>query len=100
MPAYLIVNTDIHEPAAYERYKAAVPALIRKHGGEYLARGGEFEVFEGSWRPCRVVLLRFPSLAAVRSFLGDPEYQPFKAIRQTAAHSDIVGVEGLDESPS
>jgi uncharacterized protein (DUF1330 family) len=95
MAAYLIVNTDIHDPALYEQYKAGVPALIKKHGGEYLARGGEFEVFEGAWHPKRVVLLRFPSLEAARALLNDPNYQPFKKIRHSAAHADIVGVEGL-----
>lgn len=40
MPAYMIVNIRLSDPAAYEACKAAVPALIAKHGGEYLVRGG------------------------------------------------------------
>jgi uncharacterized protein (DUF1330 family) len=95
MSAFLIVNTDIHDPALYEQYKAAAPALIKKHGGEYLARGGELEVFEGTWKPKRLVLLKFPSLDAARALLNDPEYQPFKKIRHSAANADIVGVDGL-----
>jgi len=98
MPAYLIVNTHIHDAAAYERYKAAVPALIRKHGGQYLARGGPHQVFEGSWQPTRVVLLTFPSLTSIKALLDDPEYQPWKTLRHSAAKTDLVGVEGL-ESP-
>ena len=39
MSAYLIVNVDVQDPAAYEEYKAGVPAVVRKHGGEYLVRG-------------------------------------------------------------
>ncbi len=96
MSAYLIVSTDIHDSEAYNRYKAAVPALIRKHGGEYLARGGEMEVFEGSWTPRRIVLLRFPSLDHIRAFLHDPAYQPWKALRHDAAKAELVGVAGLD----
>ena len=95
MSAYLIVNTDIHDQAAYEPYKAAVPALIKKHGGEYLARGGELQVLEGTWRPARVVLLRFPDMAAIRAFMEDPEYQPWKGLRHRAASSDLVAVAGL-----
>jgi uncharacterized protein (DUF1330 family) len=95
MAAYLIVNTDIRDLAAYEPYKAAVPALIKKHGGEYLARGDEMQVLEGKWQPARVVLLRFPDLAAIRAFMDDPAYQPWKALRHRVAASDLVAVAGL-----
>ena len=44
MSAYMIVNLLVKDPEAYQAYKAQVPALIRKHGGEYLARGGACEV--------------------------------------------------------
>ncbi len=96
MPAYLIVTTDVHDAEAYERYKAAVPVFIRKHGGEYLARGGAVEVFEGAWNPTRIVILRFPSMTRVRAFLDDPEYRQWKALRKSAATCELVGVEGLE----
>jgi Domain of unknown function (DUF1330) len=50
MPAYMIVNVEVNNATAYEEYKAKVPALIRKHGGEYLVRGGNFVVLEGDWK--------------------------------------------------
>jgi len=40
MSAYMIVNIAVRDSTAYEEYKARVPALIQKHGGEYLVRGG------------------------------------------------------------
>jgi uncharacterized protein (DUF1330 family) len=40
------VDIDIHDPAVFEGYRKVVGALIAKHGGEYLVRGGEFEVIE------------------------------------------------------
>ena len=46
MSAYMIVNVDVRDSAAYEENKARVPALIQKHGGEYLVRGGKFVVAE------------------------------------------------------
>lgn len=95
MAAYLIVTTDIHDAEAYERYKAAVPVFIRKHGGEYLARGGTVEVLEGAWNPSRIVLLRFPSMTHVRAFLDDPDYRPLKALRHSAAKTNLVVVEGI-----
>jgi uncharacterized protein (DUF1330 family) len=43
MAAYLIANIDARDAAAYEEYKAKVPAIVRKYGGEYLARGGQWD---------------------------------------------------------
>ena len=95
MTAYLIVDVDIKDPAAYEEYKAKVPAFIRKHGGEYLVRGGAHEVLEGDWKPTRLVLFRFPDRAAVRAFLDDPGYRPLATLRHRIADTDMVVVDGL-----
>ncbi|HWP85001.1 MAG TPA: DUF1330 domain-containing protein [Terriglobia bacterium] len=95
MPAYLIAVTEVNDAAAYERYRAAVPALVRKHGGEYLVRGGNLEVIEGTWSPPRLVVLRFPDRTAAEAFLRDPDYQPLKAIRHRAARTDLVLAEGV-----
>ena len=95
MAVYLIVDIEVKEPAAYERYKTEVPALISKYGGEYLVRGGDFEILEGDWQPNRLVLFRFPDKESVSAFLSDPEYQPLKNLRQRVAKTDIVMVEGM-----
>jgi len=96
MPAYLFVDLDIHDPRAYEAYKQQVPALIARHGGVYLTRGGAFEVLEGDWQPQRLVLFRFPDRAAIHRFMDDPDYAPLKALRQKVASSRIVAFDGLD----
>jgi uncharacterized protein (DUF1330 family) len=60
----------------------------------YLARGGLL-VLEGEWNPTRLVILRFPDLAAVRNLFNDPEYQPLKALRHQVTECEIVAVEGI-----
>ena len=95
MPAYLIVDVDLRDSTAYEAYKSRVPALIARHGGEYLVRGGEHEVLEGEWRPHRLVLFRLPDRAAIRAFMADPDYAPLKALRQRIASTDAVAVDGI-----
>ena len=92
MSAYMIVNLEVKDPVAY---KAQVPALIRKYGGEYLARGGACEVLEGDWRPGRLVLFRFPDMQSIQALQVDPEYQPLKALRQKEAYTEAVAVEGV-----
>ena len=94
MSAYMIVNIDVKDSTAYEEYKARVPALIQKHGGEYLVRGGKFVVAEGDWKPSRLVILRFPDIGSAQALNDDPEYQPLKALRQRVCKTDIVVVEG------
>ena len=95
MVAYFISDADIHDPAGYTEYTAKVPALIARYGGEYLVRGGEFEVLEGGWRPHRLVIFRFPNRAAVRAMIADPAYVALKQIRQQTANTCLVAVDGI-----
>jgi uncharacterized protein (DUF1330 family) len=57
MPAYIIVEIDIHDPAGYEEYKTLAGAAVEKYGGKYIVRGGRTEVLEGDWTPKRIVVL-------------------------------------------
>ena len=61
MSIYVITNSEIHDLAAYEKYKAAAPQYVARHGGEYCVRGGAFEVLVGDWRPTRLLVLKFPT---------------------------------------
>jgi uncharacterized protein (DUF1330 family) len=47
MKGYLIGNVTVTNSEGYTPYREAVPAIIEKFGGQYLARGG-FEQVEGS----------------------------------------------------
>jgi uncharacterized protein (DUF1330 family) len=95
MAAYVIVNLDVKDPEAYKEYIAKAPAFVKKHGGEYLVRGGRHVVEEGDWNPSRLVLLKFPSLAAAQAMFADPEYAPLKGLRQRLSKGQVVLVEGV-----
>lgn len=95
MSAYLIVNIDVHDPEVYEGYKTGAAALVDRHGGEYIVRGGEFDVLEGDWTPTRLVILRFPDRTALNAFYSDPDYAPLKKLRQSSASSDAIAVDGI-----
>jgi uncharacterized protein (DUF1330 family) len=96
MAAYLIVDTAITDNAAYDRYKAGAKPIAEKHGGEYLARGGRLDVVESDlWTPTRLVVIRFPDMAAARAFCDDPDYAPLKEIRHGAAKATLAIVEGM-----
>jgi uncharacterized protein (DUF1330 family) len=95
MAAYMIVNIDVKDSVAYGEYSAKVPALIRKYGGEALVLGGRFQVVEGTWKPTRIIVLRFADMAAIQGFYDDPDYQPLKSLRQRATNTEMVFVEGV-----
>lgn len=95
MAAYLIADVEVHDPTEYQKYSAGIPALIEKHGGEILVRGGKCEALEGDWLPSRLVVFRFPSMDAVRAFYNDPAYQPLIQQRQRSAEANLLAIEGV-----
>lgn len=96
MTAYLLATIDVRDPAGYEAYKSTAPALIEKHGGRYIVRGGNRSVVEGSWPEGRIVVLEFPDWDSANAFVDDPAYEPVAAIRHDTTDSHIWIVEGAD----
>ena len=95
MPAYVIVETDIHDPAQYERYKAASPGAVAAGGGRFVVRGGELAVLEGDWHPSRLVVLEFEDLEAEKRWYDSTGYREVRRLREGAATLRMVAVEGL-----
>lgn len=95
MPAYVIANIEVTDPAAMADYLKGAPATVTAHGGTYIARGGAIHVAEGDWAPTRLSIIRFESMAAARAWIDSQEYAPLRAIRQNAARSRFVIVDGL-----
>ena len=95
MAAYIIVDIDVTDPAAYEEYRRLVPPLVAKYGGKYLVRGGAFETIEGGWTPKRLTVLEFESAERAKQFYDSDDYEPVKQIRLRATNSNMVLVEGV-----
>jgi uncharacterized protein (DUF1330 family) len=95
MPAYVIVETDVHDPEQYEQYKAASPAAVAAGGGRFVVRGGEMAVLEGDWQPKRLVLLEFEDLEAAKRWYDSEEYVEARALREGAANLNMVAVQGV-----
>ena len=95
MSAYVLVDVDVNDPERYETYKPLAHAAITRYGGRYLARGGETAILEGDWTPERVVLLKFASVDAARSWFDSPEYRAARDAREGAARMNMVAVAGL-----
>ncbi len=95
MPAYLIAEIEVTDPALYERYKPLAAAAIAAGGGRYLVRGGETVALEGAAPAGRLVILEFPSAAAARAFYDGPDYAEARRIRERAAKSRVIIADGI-----
>ena len=95
MAAYVIANLAVTDPAGFEDYRRRVLGTIEQYGGRYLVRGGAHEVVEGDWRPARVVVVEFPSMAQLKRWYDSEEYGPLRALRFRTARTDVVAVEGV-----
>jgi uncharacterized protein (DUF1330 family) len=59
MPAFVIFDVEIRDPARYQEFMAGVKPVLEATG--YLARGGAHKVYEGD---CGVTMLSFVGHAA------------------------------------
>ena len=97
MNAYIIVDMQISDMDQYKQYMADAPAAVKAAGGEYLVRGGRFEVMEGQWQPARMAMLRFPSFEQAKAFHDGEMYRQARAKRAgTTSFFNMVLVEGVE----
>jgi uncharacterized protein (DUF1330 family) len=94
MPAYVIAESTILDVKAFEIYRQHAEASVVKHGGRFLARGGEIEVLEGECAP-RVVVLEFPSMDAARVWYRSPEYAKALDVSDRALRRNLYLVDGM-----
>ena len=96
MAAYLVVDTDLSNPEAYEAYKLKARPIAEKYGGEYLARGGKMNLMETQlWSPKRLVWVRFPSFEQAQAFYDSAQYQAILPISAASARRTVVILEGI-----
>jgi uncharacterized protein (DUF1330 family) len=94
MPAYVIVDIQIHDPAGYDEYRKVVGASLARYGGKFVVRGGTIDVLEGNWKPKRIVILEFDSAARAREWYDSEEYRVPKQMRMRASSASLIVVEG------
>ena len=95
MAAYVLLNIDVTNPERYADYVKVAGATVEQFGGRYLVRGGKAERLEGSVEPHRIVVLEFPSRERASAWWRSAEYREPKVIRQSAAASDVILVDGV-----
>ncbi len=94
MPAYVIADVQVTDPAGYEPYRPLAAASIARFGGRFLVRGGKAGLLEGSPAPERVVVIEFPDAETARRWYYSDEYQQALKIRQANSTARLILVEG------
>jgi uncharacterized protein (DUF1330 family) len=89
MTAYLIANYDIINEEGYQSYVGAVVPTMASHGGEILVAGPGSEIIEGTPGAITVVL-KFPSMEALRGWYNSSEYQEIIALRTENTKGSVV----------
>jgi uncharacterized protein (DUF1330 family) len=97
MPAYWIARSKINDPVEYKKYTDLVPAIIARHGGKVLARGGRYRVMEGAEKFHRFVVIEFATFEQGVACFTSPEYAQAAAFRRAGAGEvETIMVEGGD----
>jgi uncharacterized protein (DUF1330 family) len=95
MPAYVIVDLEIVDPAGFEQYRERVVDMVKAHGGKYVAASDAAEVLEGDWKPKRLVMIEFESMKCAQGWINSEEYRAIAPIRHRSARTKMILVEGV-----
>ena len=94
MPAYIIADIQVTDPAGYDQYRPLAAASIARSGGRFVVRGGKIDLLEGAPEPERIVVIEFPDADTARRWYSSEEYQNALKIRQSASRGRVFLVEG------
>ncbi len=100
MPAYAIMDVEIHDLEQYLDYMKSVRPVLEACGATYLVRGGAHQVLEGAYEPHRLVVVEFPSMQALTEFYQSQDYRALEARRLACSSAQVVAVQGIKGSPS
>jgi uncharacterized protein (DUF1330 family) len=92
---YVFAQITVTDPETYPKYVALVGPTIEFFGGEFLARGGRAQSYEGPPPGTRNVLIRFPSYDAAQNWYHSDQYAQAKKLRMSASTSVQTIVEGI-----
>jgi len=101
MPAYWVARAKVNDPVEYKKYADRVPAILAKYGAKVLARGGRYEILEGTERFNRYVVIEFPSFEEGVACFNSQEYREAAAFRRRnkAGENELVMVEAGEGAP-
>ena len=95
MSAYVIADVTVTDADQMAQYREWSTKAATEFGATFIVRGGAITVFEGDWKPSRVVILQFPSSDVAKKWYASETYQHAITLRQNAGVMRMVMVEGV-----
>jgi uncharacterized protein (DUF1330 family) len=102
-PVYYVAEIDVTNPDAYgKEYAPKAQALIKSHGGKFLAIGGtagataQITGFDGV-APKRAVVQVWDSMEKIQAWRNDPEYKKLREIGDKYAKFRSFAIEGMPQ---
>ena len=92
---YVIAQLKITNFENYKEYVEKVNPIVKKFGGEFLVRAGEFQIFDGETKFPRIIVLKFPSYEKALEWYNSEEYKPIKQIRLDNSEGTNIIIKGI-----
>ena len=94
---YLVAHLRVHDKEGFEKFKQMAGPTIAEYGGKVLVREPNPEIREGKISGIALII-EFESIDIARKFYESEKYQAAKAVRELAAETDLILVEGSEVS--
>lgn len=91
--AYVIGHITVKDREKWDEYRQKVPLTLEPWGAEVVFRGKFCSALSGDHAHNDTVVIRFPTLEAVKSWYFSSEYQVLIPLRQEAADMDLLSYE-------
>lgn len=86
--AYAVGQITLRNPELWAEYRDKVPATLTPYGGVVVFRGKQLAALAGQSPHPDIVVIRFPTVAALNGWFSSPAYQALIPLRDKAA--DVV----------
>ncbi len=90
---YVVGHITVKNAEMWAEYRSRVPATLEPWGGELVFRGRQVAALSGASPHQDIVVIRFPSVAAVSDWFSSPAYQALIPLREQAADVLLLSYE-------
>ncbi len=91
---YIIGEITITNPDQYKDYVSKVTEVVKEFGGQYLVRGGQQTILEGTPKGNRNVVIEFKTFENAKKWYYSEKYKKIINLRTDNSQGTLLLVEG------
>ena len=95
MPGDVVAQINMTNKEGFKVYAEQGPETIKKFGGRYIERAGEYTSMEGKWDYTRNVIIEFPTYEKALEWYNSDLYKPVKELRQKNSEGNLIIIKGV-----